>query len=338
MGQSFTPDGNLLGEAISALQKSIRRGESEDAAYFGLQVFSRFPYYLLKRLAVIVVEDIGLANLMLVERVVATSNTMLKSVEYHRGLKMYRPYGMIVAQLLREMSLSPKSREADHMVHEVLRERRVGQIKIPQQASYEDMVARLRGEIAARNEKEALNQLLTIIDGYATWIWPEMTVLAAETIGDGLVVSTMAHITATVLTFFDARKSYEGNFPAFAILLLCRSDESTRTAELFDAVTDVPKREIPDYAHDVHTGKGRRMGRDYMHFIKEGSLLVNEAYPSKYRFYDPVHGTASMAADGKTKQPEPYKVSNGFETGARRISEVPEKEPDDPRPEQDDLF
>jgi hypothetical protein len=157
-------------------------------------------------------------------------------------------------------------------------------------------------------------------------------------IGDGLTVSTMAHITASVLTFFDARKSYEGNFPAFAILLLCRSDTSDRTKELYQAVTDVPKREIPDYAHYIHTGKGRRMGRDNLHFVKEGSLLVNEAYPSKYTFYDPVHGTASMGADGKTKHEEPYKVSNGFETGARRVSEVSDKEPEDASPGQDDLF
>ena len=34
--------------------------------------------------------------------------------------------------------------------------------------------------------------------------------------------------------------------------------------------------EIPDYALDKHTEKGRAMGRDFKHFLEEGSRLENE--------------------------------------------------------------
>jgi replication-associated recombination protein RarA len=33
---------------------------------------------------------------------------------------------------------------------------------------------------------------------------------------------------------------------------------------------------IPDFAMDMHTEKGRAMGRDFKHFLQEGSLVENE--------------------------------------------------------------
>ena len=36
------------------------------------------------------------------------------------------------------------------------------------------------------------------------------------------------------------------------------------------------KPEIPDYAFDKHTEKGRALGRDFKHFLEEGSQLENE--------------------------------------------------------------
>ena len=43
--------------------------------------------------------------------------------------------------------------------------------------------------------------------------------------------------------------------------------------------------EIPDYAYDVHTVKGRATGRDIIHFLDEASKVfpVMEGYDDTYR-------------------------------------------------------
>lgn len=41
--------------------------------------------------------------------------------------------------------------------------------------------------------------------------------------------------------------------------------------------------EIPDYAVDKHTKRGRMMGRGFKEFVKEGSKLYNEGGEDKYK-------------------------------------------------------
>jgi len=38
----------------------------------------------------------------------------------------------------------------------------------------------------------------------------------------------------------------------------------------------------PDYALDMHTMRGRKMGRGYEHFFNEGAKLANQALEDPY--------------------------------------------------------
>lgn len=62
-----------------------------------------------------------------------------------------------------------------------------------------------------------------------------------------------------------------------AVLLLARSKKS-RTIDnaLNYHLLNREKREIPDYAIDYHSPKGRRMGRDAKHFLDCAAKLYNE--------------------------------------------------------------
>jgi hypothetical protein len=40
--------------------------------------------------------------------------------------------------------------------------------------------------------------------------------------------------------------------------------------------------EIPDHALDMHTARGRRMGRGKQHFLDEAGRLENETLPDAY--------------------------------------------------------
>ena len=61
-----TERGYPFDEAASALQKTIRRGLEMDAMYWAIELEGRYPDYLWKRLQVISIEDIGLADMQVV--------------------------------------------------------------------------------------------------------------------------------------------------------------------------------------------------------------------------------------------------------------------------------
>ncbi len=61
-----TGQGYPFDEVASAIQKSIRRGLEVDAMYWAAEMETRYPDYLWKRLQVISVEDIGIADMQTV--------------------------------------------------------------------------------------------------------------------------------------------------------------------------------------------------------------------------------------------------------------------------------
>jgi replication-associated recombination protein RarA len=156
----LTPDGTLLSEAISALQKEIRRGREQEAMYWAIDVCEKYPAYLWRRLAVIVSEDIGLAD----PRIIVLIDALKRQYD-----------------LVAEHSYRPQER---------------------------------------------------------------------------IILAT-------------------------AILAMCRAKKS-RLSDNFNCVVSHRrhfegwKPEVPDYAIDFHTRRGKKLGRSWEHWASEGCLLVNE--------------------------------------------------------------
>ena len=48
----------------------------------------------------------------------------------------------------------------------------------------------------------------------------------------------------------------------------------------------VERREIPDESFDVHTQKGRRMGRDWTHFVEESGRLIDPDVAAQSRGHE----------------------------------------------------
>ena len=76
--------------------------------------------------------------------------------------------------------------------------------------------------------------------------------------------------------WYDHKKSEESRlYFVHAILLLVRAPKSrtvdNATVAFFRGVRE--KREIPDYALDKHTSRGRAMGRGFGHFFAHGAML-----------------------------------------------------------------
>lgn len=104
-----TKNGYRLDEVVSALQKAIRRGQEEKALFFAYEMVNAgFVAYFWRRMSVISLEDIGLAdpNAIILMNNLAQSN---ERVNRNGFVETFHPT-MAVLYLCR----SPKSREVDY--------------------------------------------------------------------------------------------------------------------------------------------------------------------------------------------------------------------------------
>jgi hypothetical protein len=119
------PDGTRLDVATSALQKSIRRGEEADAAYWALQIERRYPWHLWRRLAIIACEDVGLGEpraIVVVESCRSAYAQHLLGPERRKsgsGASRGRPDGDLLVFPVLFMCRANKNREADHLKNAV---------------------------------------------------------------------------------------------------------------------------------------------------------------------------------------------------------------------------
>lgn len=125
--------------------------------------------------------------------------------------------------------------------------------------------------------------------GYAKYLWRRMLVIASEDIGlaDNSVCVTINALYSNWQVI--AEKNHEeGIIPiTHAILLLVRSKKSrlVDNAKMY-ALKNGERMEIPDYALDVHTRRGKRMGRSYQFFLESGRVLENQEAQEGEEFYE----------------------------------------------------
>lgn len=128
--------------------------------------------------------------------------------------------------------------------------------------------------------------------GFANYVWKRLRLIASEDVG--LADSNVA-VQVRVLydNWREISKNSEGKpnqprlFLVHALILLCRApksrvcDHAMITFYLGDR--DDLYREVPDYAYDRHTRKGKQLGRGVEHFMDESSQLVNAVGRDPYR-------------------------------------------------------
>ena len=150
-------------------------------------------------------------------------------------------------------------------------------------------------------EEEALYWALELETHFFQYVWKRLAVTAAEDIG---MANPMASVLVESLwqTYMicrkdSATKSVDENVIAFAVLYLCRSPKNREVDDFKNVVVEERKdqqrlngepqnqvrREIPDFALDLHTDRGRRMKRGLQHWWEEGIQLDQQVGGSKYR-------------------------------------------------------
>lgn len=115
------------------------------------------------------------------------------------------------------------------------------------------------------------------------FLWDTLFIHSIEDIG--LANSEMVKTVEVCRNrYFNLPSQHEARFMTifFIIRLMCLSKKSRSinngysmmTQKLRDIKEIIPK--IPDFAYDLHTRKGKEMGRGHEHYLNEASILINE--------------------------------------------------------------
>lgn len=133
------------------------------------------------------------------------------------------------------------------------------------------------------DEKQALFFMAEFYDsGKAEYLWKRMMIIVAEDIG--LAEPAMhTHIRELYLSFQwmlakNDKKKSERLFLTQAVLMMIRCRKSRLVDWALNITWDShfeTQLEIPDWAIDIHSAKGKRMGKTINNFLNEGSHLEN---------------------------------------------------------------
>lgn len=134
-------------------------------------------------------------------------------------------------------------------------------------------------------EEEALFWATELdLEGYGAYVWKRLQIIASEDIG--LADPTVCiQVRALYENWVEQRKNAPkerrnatGRFFLVHAILICVSAKKSRmvdTALITMYESERPKREIPDFALDMHTAKGRGARRGVDHFFKVGAVIKN---------------------------------------------------------------
>ncbi len=147
------------------------------------------------------------------------------------------------------------------------------------------MISALQKEIRRGNEAEAMYWALELVPKFEAYLWRRLIVIVNEDIGLGemQLLAVVPVQRAMYIEFREAGRDGSARLVlANTILAMCRAPKS-RLADHFQCAINQGrlrgdlKLEIPDYALDKHTGKGRNLKRGVEHWLEEGCKLVPES-------------------------------------------------------------
>lgn len=125
--------------------------------------------------------------------------------------------------------------------------------------------------------------------GYGGYVWKRLRTIASEDVGLASTETVVA-VRALYENWLEAKKAkQEDALPlwlAHAVCLLARAEKSGAVLHAVFAFwygdREKMGMEIPDYALDMHTARGRKLGRGKEHFLADAGRLENELLPDPY--------------------------------------------------------
>lgn len=156
------------------------------------------------------------------------------------------------------------------------------EIKTRNGFSGDEIISMLQKSIRRGREKEALAaayEMYITSEQFENKMWRRLMAICVEDIGFGEVTAP-----ELIYTLQNIRKEFpynDGDRPIFfvqAIRYLCRLPKERSSDHVKNMLIKEFAHgrgvEVPDYAYDMHTKKGREMGRDEIHFLTEASRVI----------------------------------------------------------------
>lgn len=114
--------------------------------------------------------------------------------------------------------------------------------------------------------------------GYAKYLWRRALIIASEDVGlaDPMVAVQAQALYQNWLIIAD-KNHEEAVIPIINVILLLARAKKSRVvdnAKMFALKSDYAP-DVPDYALDTHTRRGKKMGRGLDFFLEHGSKLAN---------------------------------------------------------------
>lgn len=169
--------------------------------------------------------------------------------------------------------------------------------KVPDGTPLNEAVSILIKELRRGKELEALYWARQIEEGYFKYLWRRLMIFACEDVGIGAPEALGVVVAAREAYLIQRQESKrgkpDGNMVSMPVLFLCRCSKNRESDHLKNVAhvleTAGWKPEIPDYAIDAHTARGRTIyktqaERDRGWFL-EWSKCENEVGPYDARLW-----------------------------------------------------
>lgn len=153
-----------------------------------------------------------------------------------------------------------------------------------------ELLSALQKCIRRGMEYEAVHFAAELEEFSSPPLWSRLKTIASEDVGPAnplmpVLIETLAK------RYYELRKDLTDTshrlFLVNAVVCLCRSPKSRVSDDLLNLVYaerefEHKKLPIPDFAIDMHTARGKAMGRGIETFFAEGNKIQNEAFPNPY--------------------------------------------------------
>ncbi len=148
----------------------------------------------------------------------------------------------------------------------------------------DEVISALQKEIRRGNEE---NAALLAFEMFSTSgeleekLWERLLVISVEDIGWGNINAPV--ILESLFRIHEKLKKTPDNglIAIHAVRFLCACQKDRSSDEMYTWIKMASERQgvlpvIPDYAHDMHTERGRELGRGYLHFLEEAAKVEPE--------------------------------------------------------------
>jgi len=166
---------------------------------------------------------------------------------------------------------------------------KVGSPLTPKGYYLDEVISALQKEIRRGNEYDAVYWAVELESFNSKALWNRLKVIASEDVGVAEPHAPLI-IDALESMYHYSKERKKDEYRLFfvnAVSILVRAPKCRIVDNLTITVTGdikLGKRlQMPDYAIDKHTFRGRRMGRGIKDFIEEGSKITNEGVEDPYK-------------------------------------------------------